>query len=77
MKLTPFQERLAEVWAKQPNGSASVSVLAGRLRSNNLAVHSAMRSLKKRGLAGSFPSDRSQWAVTYWFMKGELKERYR
>lgn len=67
--MTPFQERCCAALAKAPNGVLCVSRLADAVRSNNLAVSSAMRSLERQGRAGTFPSDDSRWAVRMWYVK--------
>lgn len=65
--MTPFQQRCLEALRKAPNGIASTVGLADRLRTSNVAVVSAMRSLERQGKAGSMRSDDSQWAALLWF----------
>jgi DNA-binding IclR family transcriptional regulator len=60
---TEFQARLMAVVMKGANNSMSLSELAARMKSNRVAVHSAVRSLERNGWAVVFRSDSSQWAV--------------
>jgi hypothetical protein len=67
--LSPFQARCCMAIQRAPNAMASVTHLAHAVRSNHVAVSSAMRALERRGLADSFPSDDSRWAVRIWYLK--------
>ena len=58
-----FQRRALDTLMAGCHNAMSLTDLAVRLRSNRLAVHSAVRSLERNGWAVSFRSDRSQWAV--------------
>lgn len=68
--ISAFQQRCIDR-LKVARTSMSTNDLAHRLRTSRVAVVSAMRSLERRGLAGSHrwpPHD--QWAALYWFLKG-------
>ncbi|RQR65507.1 hypothetical protein DIE18_03400 [Burkholderia sp. Bp9125] len=78
VEITPFQRLCVDALRKEPNGIASTSAILSRLhRSARIAVSSAMRGLERKGLAQSFPSDNSEWAVTLWALtrlgKAELQ----
>lgn len=61
---TEFQRRLLHtVMTRGLNQSMNLTELAIRMKSNRVAVHSAIRSLESKGLALTFRSDSSQWAV--------------
>ena len=60
---TEFQTRLMATLQKCRNEHASISELAERMKSNRVAVNSAVRSLERNGLAVTWRSDSSQWAV--------------
>lgn len=61
---TEFQRKVLDTVMKHGlNQSMNLTELALRMKSNRLAVHSAVRSLESKGLALTFRSDRSQWAV--------------
>jgi hypothetical protein len=64
--LTAFQLRCVMALRREPNAIASSTAIGHRARVARIAVPSAMRSLERRGLAHSFPSDNSQWAVKLW-----------
>ncbi|MCW3587371.1 helix-turn-helix domain-containing protein [Burkholderia cenocepacia] len=67
--ISAFQQRCIDK-LKVASMSMSTNDLAHRLRTSRVAVASAMRSLERRGLAGSHrwpPHD--QWAALYWFLK--------
>jgi len=71
--MTPFQVRCCTAIRKAPNGIISTVYLADVVKSSNVAVVSAMRSLERQNLAGSMRSDNSQWAALLWFLRGDLK----
>jgi len=76
LSMTEFQAKLVALIRKTETAKEwyppSTTALAYWSKSNRLAVSSAMRSLEKRGLAGYFRSDDSQWAAQVWYLKGEL-----
>lgn len=74
LRITPFQQKCAEVIYKSRNNMASLGDIAWKLKSNNLAVYSAMWSLREKGLAGYIRSGDDQWAVQIWCLRGKLKE---
>lgn len=73
-KLTQFQLKCVEAIRKSRNQMAALDEIAARLRTNRLAVYSAMWSLRERGLAHYFRSGDDQWAIQIWALAGKLKE---
>ena len=77
-EISQFQRQCVVALLKEPNGIASATTISNRLGGGKrIAVSSAMRSLERKGLVGSFPSDNSEWAVTLWTLtalgKAELQ----
>ena len=60
---TEFQRKVLDAAMRGLNQISNLEELAHRTKSNRLAVYSAVRSLERKGLALTFRSDRSQWAV--------------
>jgi hypothetical protein len=60
-KPTEFQSRLMGHLTKRHN--YNMTDLAWLMKSNRLAIYSAVRSLEQAGMAVTFRSDQSQWAV--------------
>jgi hypothetical protein len=51
------------------NENMDINRLAVNMRSNQLAVYSAMRSLAKRGLVGNIRTRKDQWGVILYFLR--------
>jgi hypothetical protein len=66
-----FQQCCLDVIRKSLNGVATSTQIRCKLKSNNLAVSSALRSLLKRGIVGRFTSSSDQWAQGVWFIRKE------
>ena len=59
--MTEFQKKCLE--RLKAKGSQSVNELSWYMKTNRLAISSAMRSLEKKGIVSSFRSGRDQWAA--------------
>lgn len=71
---TAMQTRCIETLAKHAaNGYMTTTELAARLKTNNLAVHSAMSALERAGLAYRFRRGTDQWAPLCWGVKDETQ----
>ncbi|WP_096507960.1 HTH domain-containing protein [Burkholderia sp. IDO3] len=66
--VSDFQERCIEVLSDATT-SVSTADLAVRLNTSRVAIVSAMRSLERKGLAGSHRWPNDQWAALYWFIR--------
>src|SRR5690606_22487397 len=73
MRLTDFQKRCVEAIQHGPNGQASITELAYRLKTSRLAVYSAMQSLQNQNIAGSFRSRSDQWGVIVYFIRRDAR----
>jgi hypothetical protein len=65
-QITDFQRKCVDALCREPNRMASSATISHRARVARIAVASAMRGLERKGLVLGFPSDNTQWAVTYW-----------
>lgn len=63
--MTEFQKKCLE--RLEAKGSQSVNELSWHMKTNRLAISSAMRSLEKKGIVGSFRNGRDQWAALCYF----------
>jgi len=66
---TLFQQKCVLAILNSRNQQATLTEISARVKSNRVAVHSALRALERRKLAGYIRSDDSQWAVQIWFLK--------
>jgi len=73
MNITPFQQRCID-FLNRSNTSRSTADMAHCLKTSNVAIVSSMRSLERKGLAGSHRWPNDQWAALYWFLRGEVKK---
>lgn len=72
---TAFQCKVLDALMKGLNQICNLDEIAHRIKSNRLAVHSAVRSLESKGLVVTFRSDQSQWAVLKVAPTNEWKKR--
>lgn len=66
-RLTEFQQRCIAAIKQGLNEQAHTGDVVHRVKSNNLAVTAALKSLEKAGMIGQFTMG-GQWATRTWFI---------